>query len=232
MSTKTEKSVSVLSKFAVLIVSVAVASATWAAADEASGDEGAAKPRVSETIHFKDGGRANERDPSKGIVSNDEFDALKTGGERGKTATKPSSATTGPTQSQSSGFDFWFYDADVDLFYDDDGDGYYYGVDLWFDADTIYSSAEVYAVVYLSFEGGPWNEYAASEDFTLHDTSATDDYVLVTELISGYPTGEYDLLLRRLPSNNSFTVNLILLKLFLTSFLFPPCTNKWIFFFL
>ena len=70
---------------------------------------------------------------------------------------------------------------------------------LWslilFDADTIYNSAEVYAAVYLSYEGGPWNEYAVSEDFILFGSSSNDDYVLVTELMSGYPTGDYDLLI-------------------------------------
>ena len=84
---------------------------------------------------------------------------------------------------------------DVDLFSDRDGDGYYYGIDLLFDADTIYAAADVYAVAYLSYEGGPWNEYAVSNDFTLFGATATDDYVLVTELLTGYPAGGYDLLL-------------------------------------
>ena len=79
--------------------------------------------------------------------------------------------------------------------YDDDDDGYFYGVDLLFDADTIYSSADVYAAVYLSFEGGPWNEYAVTDDFTINGASGTDEFVLVTELMSGYPTGSYDLLI-------------------------------------
>ena len=91
--------------------------------------------------------------------------------------------------------DFWFYEVDVILFYDDDGDGYYYGIDLLFDVDTYYDVADVYAAVYLSYEGGPWNEYAVTEDFTIYGTSANDEYVLVTELASGYPTGEYDILI-------------------------------------
>ena len=81
------------------------------------------------------------------------------------------------------------------LFSDDDRDGYYYGIDLLIDADTIYSEADVYAVVYLSLDGGPWNEYAATEDFTLFGASGDDAYVLVTELMSGYPRGSYDLLI-------------------------------------
>jgi hypothetical protein len=50
-------------------------------------------------------------------------------------------------------------------------------------------------VLYLSFEGGPWNEYAVTEDFTIFGASGSDEYVLVTELMSGYPTGSYDLLI-------------------------------------
>jgi hypothetical protein len=91
--------------------------------------------------------------------------------------------------------DFWIYDADVQLFNDDDRDGYFHGIDLLFDADSIYSAAEVYAVVYLSLDFGPWNEYGVTEDFWIFGASGTDEYVLVTELMSGYPTGDYDLLI-------------------------------------
>jgi hypothetical protein len=66
---------------------------------------------------------------------------------------------------------------------------------LLFDADTFYSAAEVYAVVYLSLDFGPWNEYGVTEDFWIFGASGTDEYVLVTELMSGYPTGDYDLLI-------------------------------------
>ena len=76
---------------------------------------------------------------------------------------------------------------------DFDGDGYFHGIDLLFDADTIYNYAEVYAVAYLSLNGGPWNEYAATEVFSISGTSADDEYVIVTELVSGYPAGSYDL---------------------------------------
>ena len=89
---------------------------------------------------------------------------------------------------------FWFYDVVVDLFSDFDRDGYYFGIDLEFDADTHYTFADVYAVLYLSYDYGPWNEYAETEDFTLFGTSGNDEYRVKTELISGYPTGSYDIL--------------------------------------
>jgi hypothetical protein len=90
---------------------------------------------------------------------------------------------------------FWFYDVDVTLFSDFDRDGYYFGIDLAFDADTNYAFADVYAVLYLSYEYGPWNEYAETADFTLFGTSGTDDYEIETELVSGYPSGSYDILI-------------------------------------
>lgn len=98
------------------------------------------------------------------------------------------------SQSGSPNVDFWFYDATVDLFSDLDLDGYYFGIDLTFDADTVYSSADVYAVIYLSYELGPWNEYAVTEVFEINGASGVDEYTVQSELISGYPTGEYDIL--------------------------------------
>jgi hypothetical protein len=153
------------------------------------------EPRSSESLNFPKGGRANMRDPLKGNLSVDQYAPLNADGARSKTATKPSGSKTIESSPQSSTHDFWIFDADVQLFYDDDGDGYFYGIDLLFDADTIYSSADVYAAVYLSFEGGPWNEYAVTDDFTIFGSSGSDEYVLVTELMSGYPTGNYDLLI-------------------------------------
>ncbi|MBT8077025.1 MAG: choice-of-anchor H family protein, partial [Gammaproteobacteria bacterium] len=154
--------------------------------------------RSSTTLHFKSGGRDSSRNTPTGVKTVDQYNALETGGDR---TTRPGNApgkaelSAGVNSQSAVSNDFWIYDADVLLFADDDGDGYYYGIDLLFDADTLYSSADVYAAVYLSLDGGPWNEYAVTEDFTIFGTSATDEFVLVTELASGYPTGEYDLLI-------------------------------------
>ena len=100
--------------------------------------------------------------------------------------------------------DFWFYDVDVQLVSDFDRDGYFFGIDLWFDADTNYAVADVYAVVYLSYEYGPWNEYAETADFTLFGTSASDDYTIETELVSGYATGDYDILVELYDADTNF----------------------------
>jgi hypothetical protein len=133
-----------------------------------------------------------------GKISVDEFEPLITEGGRltGKRSQLQAKASqSGGITASTVNHDFWFYTADVVLFNDHDGDGHFYGIDLLFDADTYFAEADVYAVVYLSLDGGPWNEYSATDNFTLFGTSADDEYVIVTELVSGYPTGSYDLLI-------------------------------------
>ena len=72
--------------------------------------------------------------------------------------------------------------------------------------DTNWAIADVYAVIYLSYEFGPWNEYAETEDITLFGTSGTDDYTIETELIAGYPTGDYDILIELYDADTNFLV--------------------------
>ena len=137
-----------------------------------------------------------ERDAGlPGIVSEDEFTALKTGEPRQPGKRVSVQSKSGASALSTTNVDFWFYTADVVLFGDHDGDGYFRGIDLLFDADTYFSSVDVYAVVYLSYEGGSWNEYAATENFTIFGASSDDDYVVVTELVEGYPSGSYDILI-------------------------------------
>ncbi len=149
--------------------------------------------------------RAQRDNGFPGKTSEDEFVELQLNGDR--VAAKGSvSRSKAITQSlQAANADSWFYTADVELLNDHDRDGYYHGIDLLFDADTYYAFAEVYAVVYLSLDGGPWNEYAATEDFTLFGASSEDDYVIVTELLTGYPSGSYDVLVELFDAHdNSF----------------------------
>jgi len=130
-----------------------------------------------------------------GQVSEDEHAALVVAGERSSSQRTTANSKATLQTAQAPNTDFWFYSADVLLFNDHDDDGYYHGIDLLFDADTYFISADVYAVVYLSYEGGPWNEYAATEIFTLYGTESDDEFNIVTELLSGYPAGSYDLLI-------------------------------------
>jgi hypothetical protein len=149
--------------------------------------------RTSITRHTAGG-----RDDATAVIQSvEEYGALVADGDRdvGETRGAAAGSGAGSSVSKPGSYDFWFYEADVILFNDDDSDGYYHGIDLLFDVDTIYSSADVYAVLYLSLDGGPWNEYGITEDFLVSGTSGADEYVMVTELMSGYPTGSYDLLI-------------------------------------
>ena len=90
--------------------------------------------------------------------------------------------------------EFEFFDSWVSLDSDFDGDGYYSEFSLSFDADTVYSSADVYAEVYLSLEGGSWLHLYTSDDFSIYSNSETDSYSVSFGLNFDYPTGEYDVL--------------------------------------
>lgn len=158
----------------------------------ASADDGV---RSATSQQFQ-GDRGNR---SESVVTNDSYAPLVADGVRvrpGQALQKAEAGASGkPRTAKANANDFWIFDADVIVFGDDDNDGYFFGIDLEFDADTVYSSAVVYAALYLSLEGGPWNEYAVTEDFLIEGAVGRDAYGVVTELQSGYPAGDYDLLI-------------------------------------
>lgn len=168
-----------------------LAGAATVLADDRSqdGSEATAENRVA-IIKLRDG-----------TTSRIEMPPLKKSGSR-LNSTRSSAmqkATSGTTSSSAVMNDvngeFWFYDAFVDLYSDLDYDGYYTGVDIAFDVDTIYDYADVYAVIYLSYDYGPWNEFVATDDFEIFGATGDDEYFIDTELVSGYPTGDYDVLI-------------------------------------
>ena len=138
-----------------------------------------------------------------GNVTFDEHAPLRTAPSSGEARKTPERRAASGVISSIGDPNFWFYDADVVLFNDLDRDGYYFGIDLEFDADTNYAVADVYAVLYLSYEYGPWEEYAETDDFTLWGASAADSYIVETELVSGYATGDYDILIERYDAYDS-----------------------------
>ena len=91
--------------------------------------------------------------------------------------------------------EFWIFDAVTAVAFDEDRDGYYTRLELEFDADTVFVEADVYAVLYLSRDGGPWNEFTTTAIFTIFGASDDDDYFVDTDLLSGYPPGSYDVLI-------------------------------------
>ena len=170
---------------AVVLATAGVAGASDIPVDEA---------RQSTSQQHSHGGRDSL---APRTTTDDRYAPLVTSGERSKPGQeKGLSKLSGDSAvAQNIGNDFWFYYVDVQLFNDFDNDGYYHGIDVLFDADTIYEFAEVYAVLYLSYEGGPWNEYAVTDTFEIFGATSDDEYVVVTELKTGYPRGSYDLLI-------------------------------------
>ena len=115
----------------------------------------------------------------------------------GEIAIKPR-ATTGSvkgSQKVLTNGESWIYDARTDLFGDADADGYYRFLRVQLDADTIHTMQDVYAEIYLSADGDSWELLYSTKDFSIWGTDDDDDYEVETELVSGYSTGLYDVLI-------------------------------------
>lgn len=163
-----------------------------------------AEARLSVTTQ----GLASEQDTAF-AGPQDKYGALTTLGDRNKSSRSSEQQKSTISYAAAPNTDFWFYDAWVDLYADIDRDGFFSGIELTFDADTIYAVADVYAVVYLSYELGSWNEYAVTEDFTILGSSGTDEYFIETDLVAGYPTGDYDILIELFDAfDNSFIASI------------------------
>ncbi len=86
----------------------------------------------------------------------------------------------------------WIFDVALHLNTDHDHDGHYSNFSLTLDLDTTFTATTVYAVLYLANEGGPWNEYAVTGNFTISGSGSADTFSLNAELDSGYPSGYYN----------------------------------------
>ena len=100
----------------------------------------------------------------------------------------------GPKIAAATLGESYVYDGSTDLFSDRDRDGYYHHLRVTFDADTSSSLANLYAVVYLSADGNAWERLFTTDDFTIDGAAPDDDYEVETDLVSGYSTGLYDVL--------------------------------------
>ena len=94
--------------------------------------------------------------------------------------------------STNSTGDITVYDASTELISDFNNDGFYHRFSVTIDADTIYDSAYVYARLYLSYEGGPWNHFATSNAYHIYRDSVDDVFTIETELADGFAPGYYD----------------------------------------
>jgi hypothetical protein len=95
--------------------------------------------------------------------------------------------------------DFAIYGATSLLQDDYDYDGFYQTFSIRFDAD-IYSNTpsqigEVYALLYISKNGGPWTHYYSTDNFIIEGDTDLDEYEVITTFLSGYPTDHYDILI-------------------------------------
>ncbi|HED32666.1 MAG TPA: hypothetical protein ENJ08_00420 [Gammaproteobacteria bacterium] len=118
------------------------------------------------------------------------FPALQKQGFRNETASAEKSLNN---VSFSASGDYTIYSVSTDLLSDLDFDGFFHQFSISIDADTVYNSASIYAILYLSYEGGPWNEYASSDAFLINGDSSLDAFVIETDLTDGYPAGYYDI---------------------------------------
>jgi hypothetical protein len=89
---------------------------------------------------------------------------------------------------------FWIYDANVSFNIDNDYDGFYSTFTLEFDADTVFVEAEVYARLYLA-RGDVFEEYHTTSLFLIYGDSGDDSLIVVSDLLTGFPTGDYELLI-------------------------------------
>ena len=94
--------------------------------------------------------------------------------------------------SSVSSSDIFVFDASSELISDFNYDGFYHRFSVSVDADTVFETAYVYAKIYLSYEGRPWNLYATSDNYHIYGDSELDRFVIETELGEGFPTGYYD----------------------------------------
>ncbi|MFS8608954.1 MAG: choice-of-anchor H family protein, partial [Gammaproteobacteria bacterium] len=101
----------------------------------------------------------------------------------------------------------WIYDASVELLFDADGDGFFRYLLVTFDVDSLDDRAWVYAVLYLSPDGEVWELLHETDDFRVDGATSRDAYEVEVELVSGYPPGDYDLLIELYDANTGLLVD-------------------------
>lgn len=148
--------------------------------------------RTSKTISFSQNTQIDKtaRDAQLELAGVDTMPALITQGFRPE-STVMALQMAGGSYQQS--VDVSLYDADTNLISDLNNDGFYHRFSVAIDADTIYDTAYVYARLYLSYEGGPWNHYASSGAYHIHFDSEQDVFIIETELADGFAPGYYDI---------------------------------------
>jgi len=111
-------------------------------------------------------------------------------------ATKPNMSNTSRSFSDGS---FVIYEGFSQLIEDYDGDSYYQTFSVTFDADLVnhgaHVEAVVYAELYLSENGAPWEHYYSTDSFVIHGESTDDEFEVYSTLGQGFTTNHYDVLI-------------------------------------
>jgi hypothetical protein len=144
--------------------------------------------RISKTISFTQSDNLDKttKDARLKQADADVMESLNKEGFRMESTVRASYAATGGYT------DIIVYDASTDLISDLNYDGFYHRFSVVIDVDTVYETSYVYAQLYLSLEGGPWNHYATSSSYHIYGDSENDTFVIETELAEGFPPGYYD----------------------------------------
>jgi len=95
--------------------------------------------------------------------------------------------------TNKSHHDVWFHSVDVELLEDPNHNGYYNRIIVNFDADTYYSSSNIYAELSLTDSYGNTSVYFTTDDFYIYGDSSTDDYQIDTVLTTNWIADGYEL---------------------------------------
>lgn len=104
-------------------------------------------------------------------------------------------------KSLSRSYDSYFtvYEGHSTLIEDYDADGYYQTFSVTFDADLVsynpYDEAIIYAELYLSKNGGPWEHYFTTKDFVIMGENTDDKFEVFSTLGDGFNPNHYDVLI-------------------------------------
>jgi hypothetical protein len=94
---------------------------------------------------------------------------------------------------------FVIYEGYSQLIEDYDYDGYYQTFSVTFDADLVtynpYDQAEVYAELYLSENGGPWQHYFTTDSYIIQGESTDDTFEVYSTLQQGFNSNHYDVMI-------------------------------------
>ncbi|MES9837674.1 MAG: choice-of-anchor H family protein [Candidatus Thiodiazotropha sp.] len=145
--------------------------------------------RLSQSVEGRAAASVATEDAQLDQADLDEHQALVVSGSRMEATAQRSFAAHAPGRLLS------IFDAHSVISRDDDDDGFYHRLKVVFDADTSEEEVWVYARLYLSLEGGPWNQYYTTDLFPIAGDASDDEYEVVTRLLDGYPTGYYDVLI-------------------------------------